>query len=106
MIKLSNSKLLSIASLLLILILIAKGIALIMMWMLPSDGVSLSIKPNFQPKYQRVDFKNMLSKDTKKVEIKNTLTTSSGISITNMILKGLYGTKTNGFIIVALKFRL
>ena len=102
MIKLSNSKLLSIASLLLVLILVAKGISLVMMWMLPSDGISLNVQPNFQPKYQRVDFRNMLSKSAKQVVVKQ-VSTSNGISITNMILKGLYGTKTNGFIIVALK---
>lgn len=103
MIKLSNSKLLSIFTLLLVLILIAKSISLIGMWSLPSDGVSLNVKPNFQPKYQRVDFKNMLSIRQQKTQQQEILSASTGISITNMVLKGLYGTKDKGFIIVALK---
>ncbi len=103
MIKLSNSKLLSIASLLLILVLIAKTFSLVLMWFLPSEGVSLHIKPNFQPKYQRVDFKNMLTSQVKKAQVKQVSTLDGGISITNMVLKGLYGTRTSGFIIVALK---
>ncbi len=103
MIKLSNSKILSIASLLLILVLVAKSLSLLLMWFLPSEGVSLHIKPNLQPKYQRVDFKNMLTPQVKKAQVKQVTTSNSGISITNMVLKGLYGTKTSGFIIVALK---
>ncbi len=103
MIKLSNSKLLSIASLVLILVLVARTLSLALMWFLPSEGVSLHIQPNFQPKYQRVDFKNMLTPIVKKVEQKQVSTSDGGISITNMVLKGLYGTKTSGFIIVALK---
>jgi len=103
MIKLSNSKLLSILTTLLILVLVAKTIALVAMWFLPSDGKSLNIKANYQPKYQRVDFKNMLKVIQKKKEVKKVVKPTSGISITNMILKGLYGTKKNGFAIVALK---
>ena len=104
MIKLSNSKLLSIFTKLLISALIAKGLSLGLMSMLPSDGVSLDIKPSYQPKFQRVDFKNMLDVEVKQVEVKKSTTSSgAGISITNMLLKGLYGTKESGFVIVSLK---
>lgn len=102
MIKLSNSKLLSIFTRLLILALIAKSLSLVIMSILPSDGVNLNLKPSYQPKFQRVDFKNMLETQTKTAEIKEQKT-ASGISITNMVLKGLYGNEKNGFVIVALK---
>lgn len=103
MIKFSNFKLLSILSKLLILALMAKSLSLAIMWMMPSDGVSLDVKPSYQPKYQRVDFKNLLQSASKKADTKKITATTGGISITNMILKGLYGTKENGFVIVALK---
>lgn len=104
MIKLSNSKLVLLLTKLLILLAVAKAISLFVLWYLPSDGVELSVKENYQPKYQRVNFKNMItkSKPAKKAKIENT-STGSGISITNMILKGLYGTKTSGYVIVAMK---
>lgn len=104
MINLSNSKLISILSKLLILLVVAKTISLSVWWFCPSEGVELNIKENYQPKYQRVNFKNMIIKEKQEVA-KDTKTTQadSGISITNMILKGLYGTKERGFIIVAMK---
>lgn len=102
MIKLSNSKFILVLTKLLILLVIAKAVSLFALWYLPSEGVELSVKENYQPKYQRVDFKNMITKDKSKksTPIKES---GSGISITNMILKGLYGTKHKGFVIVAMK---
>ncbi len=102
MIKLSNSNITNIIIRLLILFVIAKTISLTMWWFLPSDGVELQVKNNYQPKYQRVDFKNMLesSVDSTKPNIKPN---SNGVSITNMVLKGLYGVDSSGFAIVALK---
>jgi len=104
MIKLSNSKLISILTKLLILLVLAKAFSLLIWWYFPSDGVELNVKENYQPKYQRVDFKNMLSKPkTNKTSIKKETTKSSAISINSMILKGLYGTESKGFVIVAMK---
>ena len=60
MIKLSNSYFLQVLTKLLILLVIAKALSLALLWYLPSDGVELAQKENYQPKYQRVDFKNML----------------------------------------------
>lgn len=102
MIKLSNSSLIKIFSKLLILLVVAKIISLGVWWYLPSDGEELIVKSNYQPKYQRVDFKNMIQApkiivETKKEEV------NPGISITNMILKGLYGKKTSGYVIIAMK---
>ncbi len=104
MIKLSNSKLISVLSKLLILLVIAKTISLVIWWFCPNDGIELSIKENYQPKYQRVNFKNMIIKEKQENPQESQVGSSdSGISITSMILKGLYGTKDSGFIIVAMK---
>jgi len=102
--KLSNSTLLKIFTKLLILLALAKAISLALWWYLPSDGVELNIKENYQPKYQRVDFKNMLESKVVAAETKvQTTDTSNSISITNMILKGLYGNAVQGYAIVSLK---
>lgn len=102
--KISNSFMLQVVIKLLILLAIAKSISLAIWWFSPSDGVELQIEDNYSPKYQRVDFSNMLEGDP---SIQNgstaSLTSSSGVSIKNMILKGLYGDGSNGFAIVALK---
>ncbi len=105
MTKLSNSSLLKIFTKLLILLAVAKAISLALWWYLPSDGVELSVKKNYQPKYQRVDFKNMLENKVVVAEVSKVekTDTSNSISITNMILKGLYGNKTQGYAILSLK---
>ncbi|MCF6330912.1 MAG: hypothetical protein L3I99_05130 [Sulfurimonas sp.] len=101
MLKLSNSKYLKVFFKLLLLLLIAKSISLVLLLLLPSDSIELNTQNNYQPKYQRVDFKNMIFDETLD---KNTQTTNKNTSsIKNMILKGLYGIKDSGFIIVALK---
>ena len=105
MIKLSNSYILRIVTRLLILLAIAKAISLVVWWLLPSDGVELQVKDNYKPKYNKVDFKNMLDL-TSSSQVKSNLklqVSSDGISITNMLLKGLYGKGSSGFAIVALK---
>jgi len=105
MIKLSNSSYLKIFTKLLILLVVAKAVSLAIWAYLPSDGIELSEQKSYQPKYQRVDFRNML-KSPKRDSSGTTTTTataSSGISITNMVLKGLYGKGNSGFVIVALK---
>ena len=103
MIKLSNSKFILIVTKLLILLVVAKALSLFIWWYFPSDGVGLSIKENYQPKYQRVTFNNMIINTKVKESSQVKQATDSGISITNMILKGLYGTESKGFVIVAMK---
>lgn len=102
MIKLSNSNMIKTIIKLLILFVIAKSLSLLMWWFLPSDGVELQAKNNYKPKYQRVDFKNMLESSVEYIK-PNIKSKSNGISITNMVLKGLYGVGSTGFAIVALK---
>jgi len=105
--KLSNTKLLSVLSLLLVLLLIAKLISVALWWYLPSEGVELNAKKSYQAKYQRVYFSNMLIfsrvPDKRKSESK---AQSTSYSINSLVLKGLYGSKLNGFAIVAKKSAL
>lgn len=102
--KISNPLFISIFTKILVLLVAAKAISLAFLWYLPNEGVELSTKQNYQPKYQRVDFKNMIQRVSKGQKQESTRAISqSGTSITNMILKGLYGTKSKGFIIIALK---
>lgn len=103
MIKLSNSVFLSIFTKLLVLLVVAKAISLAIWAYLPSDGVELAQTKSYQPKYQRVDFKNMIQNATKDPSAVSSSARSSSVSITNMILKGLYGKAESGFVIVALK---
>jgi len=100
--KLYSSNLFDIFYKLVILLIIAKAISLVILWYLPSDGIDFSIEKNYKPKYQRVSFKNMLNaKEIHKIENKHISKISS--SIENMVLKGLYGTKSKAFVIIALK---
>ncbi|MFA6196186.1 MAG: PDZ domain-containing protein [Sulfurimonas sp.] len=105
MIKISHSKLLTIFTKLLILLAIAKALALLLWWYLPNDGVELNVKQNYQPKYQKVDFANMISKAQSKDKngVLGGINSTENISITNMVLKGLYKTDTFGYVIVAMK---
>jgi len=100
--NLSNSKILPILTQLLILLLSAKIISLTLWWYLPSEGVELNIKKSYTPKYQRVDFKNMLVKAEVVEDVKEKKSTAF-FSINSLILKGLYGSRFHGFAIVAKK---
>ena len=105
MIKLSNQSIIKKITLLFILLVLAKSISLALWWFLPSEGVNLEEKMSYKPKYQRVDFKNMIKRvnRNRKVVKEKQKTFSSGISITSMILKGLYGSGSHGVAIVARK---
>ena len=98
--KLSNTKIISIVTILLGLVLFAKLIGLALWWYLPSEGVELDTHESYNSRYQRVDFKNMLIR-SQTTQVKRT--TKSGYSIDNLILKGLYGSRFHGFAIVARK---
>ena len=100
--KLSNSAIISIISKLLIILVIAKSLSLALWWYLPSDGIEIKEKYNFQPKYQRVVFTNMIIPEKKVVKEKPKKITD-GINITNMILKAIYGTNKKAFVIVSMK---
>ena len=102
--KISNTKILPVLRSLLVLLLSAKIISLVVWWYLPSEGVELNVKKSYAPKYQRVDFKNMLLKAEVVQETKTQeSSTSAFFSINSLLLKGLYGSRFNCFAIVAKK---
>ncbi len=103
--KLSNSHLIGVVTTLLILLFIAKALSLFAWWYLPDETVELKLKSNYQPQYKRYDFKNMIQQSRSQTTgtTQEQSSTSSGISITNMILKGLYGTQKKAFVIVAMR---
>jgi len=102
MMQISSKMVLSIITKLLLLAVIAKTLALGLIYFLPSDGVEMQEKKRYAPEYQRVDFRVMLQSVQKgKTPIKTQ--ESRSISITNMILKGFYGNSQKGFAIVSLK---
>lgn len=104
MIQLSNAKLLQIFTNLLILLALSKAVSLVALWYFPSEGVELSIKENYQPIYQRVDFSNMFAKTrSQKNMTESDSSHLANISITSMVLKGLYGTSSKGYVVVAMK---
>ena len=101
MIKISNSIFISVATKLLVLLVVAKSVSLGILWYAPSDGVELNVKNNYQPVYQRVNFSSMISFQKNNIK-KQVINKNADIKMTNMLLIGLYGTKTKGFIIVAM----
>jgi len=101
--KISNSTLISIITKLFVLAILAKGISLGLYLYLPKQSQEIKLKTNYQPKYRRIDFRNILNSNTIQNTKRQNTRKSSGVNINNMILKGLYGSKTNGFIIVAMK---
>lgn len=103
MIKLSNSTFLPIFARLLILLVVAKSIALVLLWLLPSDGVELALQKSYKPKYQKVDFENMIHSPAGARGTNAAESSSNAVSITSMVLNGLYGKESYGYVIVALK---
>lgn len=101
--KISNTKLIATISKLLVLLLIAKIISLVVWWYLPSEGIELNAKKSYQAKYQRVQFSNMLvyaKVADAPVEKKEK---TKAYSINSLVLKGLYGSRFNGYAILAKK---
>ena len=102
--RLSNSALLSVFTKIFILLLAAKVISLAFWWYLPHDSVELTLQENYQPQYQRVDFKNMIQgSNTQQTRGSGQAIFSGTASISNMILKGLFGNKEKGFVIIAMR---
>jgi len=100
--KLSNSKLLNIFIRLLLLVLIAKGISVGVLWLLPDESPSVEKQNVNQMPYQYYNFQNMISGDVKtKHSQKNKRQNIADIK--NMLLIGLYGNKHYGYAIVAMK---
>jgi general secretion pathway protein C len=103
MIKLSNSIFLAIFARLLFLLVAAKSIALVLLWILPNEGVELAEQKSYKPKYQKVDFENMIHSPSNAQDKNAAQNASNAVSITSMVLSGLYGKENYGYVVVALK---
>ena len=98
----SKKWLVSLLTRLVVIVIIAKAIALGLVWFLPSEGVSFHKESSTQPEYHRYSIKGMIV-PAKKTTKTSTAAVSTGLQISSLILKGLYGSKEKGFVIVALK---
>jgi len=85
------------------LLILAKAISLVVLLFLPQIGVEEHTSKNYAPKYHRIDFRNMLENGVKKANKNKVQVAGTSTRITNMLLKGLYGTANEGFVIIALK---
>jgi len=99
MIKISNTKITTFFTNILLLLAFAKGLSLLMAWYLPSEGVDVESRKNYQHQYQRVNFSNLIAEEQSQTQGMQ----SSSMGITNMLLKGLYGLGAHGFAILAVK---
>jgi type II secretion system protein C len=90
---------LSLMSKVLIILIIAKAVSLIMLWLLPGEGVDFRQQQSMMPSYHRYSLSSMIMSPKTPGASK----TVAGPSISNMVIKGLYRKKTGGFVIVALK---
>ncbi|MDQ7066921.1 MAG: hypothetical protein Q9M40_02345 [Sulfurimonas sp.] len=99
--KLSKTKIIKIFTTLLILLIIAKLLSLILFLYITSDGVELNAKRSYKAKYQRVDCHNMLL--VREESLKQTKQSVPTYNIDSLLLKGLYGSRFNGYAIVAKK---
>lgn len=86
------------------IIILLKAASLLLVWFLPVDGVSMVQSSSAQPTYQRYSLSGML-------EVSKGSAASSGGSavstattqVSNLLLKGIYGSKSHGFAILAMK---
>lgn len=90
---------LSLMSKVLIILIIAKAVSLLMLWLLPGEGVDFRQQQSMMPLYHRYSLSPMIVSP----KTPETSKAVSGPSISNMVIKGLYRKKTGGFVIVALK---
>jgi len=101
--KLSSNKLLSIITKLLLLTLVAKIMALALVYFLPTQSIEYKRAQSYHSKYQKVNFKNMLEAGKAQTMQRKKRSTTDSASIESLLLKGLYGKRYEGFVIVAKK---
>ncbi len=90
---------------LLILLLIAKMIGVALFWFLPLEGKELKKHYSFTPDFVRIDLSRAfgLQKKAASVIVPRTAAQMPAVSISSMLLKGLYGNDKKGFALVAKK---
>jgi len=91
---------------LLVIVLVAKVLSLLMLWYFPSEGVNYHPSSSKMPEYRRYSVQNIIKPlqkpDAGSASEENGLT-SFGPNISNMVILGLYKTKSGGLIVIALK---
>ncbi len=101
-----NPVLMKITRNLLVIILVAKVLSLLMLWYFPSEGVNYHPSSSKMPEYRRYSVQNII-KPVQRADIKSSVEenelTSYGPNISNMVILGLYKTKSGGLIVIALK---
>lgn len=92
-----------------VMVIIAKALSLGLLWWLPSDGVSLAKKPSVQPQFQRYNLRSFLDDHPLKTTrqdrptAQNQTQTESYATLSDLVLKGLYGKEAKGFVMIAMK---
>ncbi len=82
-----------------IIVIFAKMAALGMLWVLPGEGVEQPKETSVVPSYHRYTF----GKPPKQEYVKPSVAASAGrgIQISDMVLRGLYRTKSGGYVIIS-----
>lgn len=88
---------------LLIAILMAKAISLGMLWYFPSEGVNYHASSSKAPEYKRYSVNNIIKAAQKPDLSSGEELTAYGPNISNMVLSGLFKSKSGGYVIIALK---
>jgi len=101
--KLSNNSFINILIKLLFLVLLAKFFAVVILWFLPANSQEVTQDDAKSMPYIRVDFHNMLQRESNKHTMNKVETTTDlhTSTIKDMILHGLYGNSSYGYAIVA-----
>jgi type II secretion system protein C len=85
------------------LLLIAKAIAVALLWWLPKSGIDETVKVSVHPPYGNYKTASAMGLQTASTSI--AMLQQRGSDITNLVLKGIYGTRDKGFAIVARRSR-
>ncbi len=82
-----------------LIVIVVKAIVLVLLWFLPGEGVNYHPEHSLQAEYHRYNLKVMLDPIQGGTASQNVVAATQAMS--SIVLKGLYGTKKRGFVIVA-----
>ena len=88
---------------LLVIVLLAKAISLVMLWYFPSEGVNYHASSSKAPEYKSYSVNNIIRAAQKPDLDESGELTAYGPNISNMVLSGLFKSKSGGYVIIALK---
>jgi len=102
----SKKFLMNMLSKILILVIIAKVVALIALYFLPSNGVNKKQQKSFAPSYARYNFKAVITQEKVAKQVAPVVKKSDNAQlaeISSLILKGLYHSSKSSFVFIAKK---